>query len=72
MKTTFPGRFKWSKLFDYINLIEFLSNYIQRENDHFVIFSKTRFIKLGLNYAQQSNTPIRQHPGSMLSANPAI
>ena len=50
----------------------FLPNYIHRANDHIAILSKVQFIHLGLNYVQHSNTPVLQHSGTMLSAEPVI
>ena len=71
----------WKNIFRHIrvtqmiftHLPEFvLPNDIHRANDHRAILSKTRFIQLGLNDVQHSNTPALQHSGTVLSAEPDI
>jgi hypothetical protein len=48
----------------------FLPNYIYRATEHIAILFKARFIHLGLNFTQHSNTPVLQHSGTILSTKP--
>ena len=43
-----------------------------RADNHSAIFSKTRFMHLGLKYSQHSNTPELQHSAKLLPAEPII
>jgi len=70
MEKTFPGIFVGPKGFAHTYLNLFFPNYIHRTKDHLALSSEIRFIDLGLNYAQHSNTPARQHSDTMLSADP--
>jgi len=56
-----------------LHLVEIiLLNYINRANHYGAKSSKTRLIHLGLNKIQHSNTPVLQHSGTSLPAQPII
>jgi hypothetical protein len=57
MERAFPGIFGWSNYIAHVRLNSLLPKYILVANDHVVIMYKTRFIHLGLNHTQYSNTP---------------
>ena len=67
----------WKIISRHIRLIEMilthlpdlvLLNDIHRVNDHSALFSKARFIQIGLNDIQHSITSILQYSGKTLSA----
>ncbi len=71
----------WKNISRHIRLMELilthlpdfvLLNDIHRVNDHSALFSKARFIQLGLNDIQHSITPILQHSDKIFSAEPVI